>query len=800
MRQLITLLMAALLLPAFAQRSEKQGWYVKDYNESTAKAYLDNNYYLDKVEGIWQSTDGFKYAIEKNVENSKREKNRFRIIILESSVDGWAPTEIKGFIDYGSINDVYSMKYYTKNVYDGSDLSSQNVLLVFDNPLIMSFLRLDGSKITLYKLYPKADSSQAQQNQYSTSKPVEQWSGSCVAIGNRLVATNFHVVEDAQNLVVTGVNGDKTTNYTAEVILTDKFNDLAVMKITDYRFNGFHIKYGVKNNVSDIGTDIFVLGYPLTTTMGEDIKLTTGVISSKTGFQGDVSQYQISAAVQPGNSGGPLFDNQGNLIGIVSAKHRGAENVGYAIKLSYLRNLLDSSNEPITMNLTNTISSLSLPEKVKAISPCVLLVKANVGSASSSSSGQYNSGGVQTHQGASTENKARAQALMESAGEKYEKQDFSGAYSDACLSVDLYPTPVSHYMKGFLAAFFANDADTAIESLEYCMRENHRPETCSDILATCYAQKDDWVKVILYADKALGYNRKNMRALELRGIGKSKLGRKDDAIADYLQAIKFDGVVEYNFANVYNNLAFEYMRKGELNKAKDFIDKSIKHSHIYGNAWDTYGELNYRLGNYAECVDCMNKSITIAKLVKQASWIDNSYLYRGLAKKSLGDMAGAYKDLERAVENGEETAKAELSKIDASAIDFSEDKTYNEMYVSPSVRKRNENEVDIRGVEVCDEFTAIHCLIRNSKSEMSGCSVNPDAYIRDKSSGKKYILIGSENIGIYPQTTAINSGEEKTFTLYFEAIPIDSKEIDFIESDKSGWSVWKFYGIKLKKE
>ena len=797
MRQVITLLMAVLLLPVFAQRSEKQGWYVKDYNESSAKAYLDNNYYLDKVEGIWQSTDGYKYAIEKNVENSKRETNRFRVIVLESSVDGWKPSEIKGFIDFGSINEVYSMKYYTKNMYDGSDLSSENVFLVFENPMMMSFQRLNGNKINLYKLYPKINSSQAQQSQYSASKPVEQWSGSCVAIGNRLVATNFHVVEDAQNLVVTGINGDKTTNYTAEVILTDKFNDLAVMKITDYRFSGFNIKYGAKNSVSDIGTDIFVLGYPLTTTMGEDIKLTTGVISSKTGFQGDVSQYQISAAVQPGNSGGPLFDNQGNLVGIVSAKHRGAENVGYAIKLSYLRNLLDSSNEPITMNLTNTISTLSLPEKVKAISPCVLLVKANVGTSSSSLSGQY-SGGTQTHQGASTENKARAQALIESAGEKYERQDFSGAYNDACQSVDLYPTPVSHYMKGFLAAYFINDADAAIESLEYCMRENHRPEACSDILASCYAQKDNWEKAISYADKALGYDRKNMQALELRGIGKSQLGRKDDAIADYLQAIKFDGVVEYNFANIYNNLAFEYMKKGELNKAKDYIDKSIKHSHTYGNAWDTYGELNYRLGNYAGCIDCMNKSITIAKLVKQASWIDNSYLYRGLAKKSLGDMAGAYKDLEKAIENGEETAKAELSKIDASAIDFSEDKTYNEMYATPIIRKNGAPHLQIKGVEVCDEYTAIYCQWTNTKYSPSGWySIDSNAYIRDKASGKKLLLLTTENCSISPNTTSIQINETKSFVLYFPSISKDATEIDFVESDKSEW---KFYGIKLKKE
>ena len=798
MRQVITLLMAVLLLPAFAQRSEKQGWYVKDYSESKARAYLDNNYYLDKVEGIWQSTDGYKYAIEKNVENSIRETNRFRVIVLESSVDGWEPSEIKGFIDYGSINEVYSLKYFTKNIYDGSDLSSENVFLVFDNPMVMSFQRLNGKKINLYKLYPKIDNSQAQYGQYSTSKPVEQWSGSGVAIGNRLVATNYHVVEDAQNLVITGINGDKTTSYTAEVILIDKFNDLAVMKITDNRFSGFNIKYGINNNVSDIGTDIFVLGYPLTTTMGEDIKLTTGVISSKTGFQGDVSQYQISAAVQPGNSGGPLFDNQGNLIGIVSAKHRGAENVGYAIKLSYLRNLLDSSNEPITMNLSNTISSLSLPEKVKAISPCVLLIKANIGS-SSGSSEQYG-GRAQTHQGESTENKARAQSLMESSSEKYERQDFSGAYSDICKSVDLYPTPVSHYMKGYLAAYYVNDVDAAIESLEYCIRENHRPEECCDFLATCYTNKGDWEKVILYADKALGYNRNNMHALELRGAGKSRLGRKDDAITDYLKAIKFDGVVDYNFANIYNNLAYEYMKKGELDKAKDCIEKSIKYSHTKGYAWDTYGELNYHLGNYLGCINCMNNSITIAKLVKRAFWVNNSYLYRGLAKKSLGDMAGAYRDLEKAVENGEETAPVELAKIEASSIDFSEDKSFNEMYASPSIRKSNINEVKIRGVEVCDEFTAIYCQLINTRNNKAGFCVNPDAYIRDKSSGKKYMIIGSENIGIYPRTTSVNSGEERTFTLYFEAIPINSKEIDFVESDKAGWSVWKFYGIKLKKE
>lgn len=128
-----------------------------------------------------------------------------------------------------------------------------------------------------------------------------------------------------------------------------------------------NIPYSVKTTTSEVGEEVFVLGYPLTATMGDEIKLTTGVVSSKSGFQGDVSEYQISAPIQPGNSGGPLFDSKGNVIGIVSAKHVGAENVGYAIKTSYLRNLMESAITTNVLPQNNKISSLNLSGKVKAV-------------------------------------------------------------------------------------------------------------------------------------------------------------------------------------------------------------------------------------------------------------------------------------------------------------------------------------------------------------------------------------------------------------------------------------------------
>lgn len=791
MRTTVTLLMLLLFVPFYAQRSEKQGWIVKNYNESDARNYFDNNYYLDKVEGIWQSTDGFKYAIEKDIVNNSRSQNRFRVIILESSVDGWAPTEIKGFIDYGSINSVYSMKYYTKNLYTGSDLSSQNVLLIFESPLVMSFQLLDGNKITLYKLYPKVENISSQQPQESVESA--EWTGTCFAIGLNLVATNYHVVENAQTLVVSGVNGDKNTNYKAEVILTDKYNDLAVMRITDYRFKGFDIKYGMESNVADIGTEVFVLGYPLTTTMGEDIKLTTGVISSKTGFQGDVSLYQTSAPIQPGNSGGPLFNNKGNLIGIVNAKHKGAENVGYAIKLSYLKNLLDSSNETIPLNSVNTISSLPLTGKVKAITSCVLLVKANTQSIGTNNRNNNIQKGI-----ASENEKMKAQSLLESSQTKYQNEDYNGAYQDACESVRLYPTPISQYMRGYLALFYTNDEDVAIEALEYCLKKNYNNDACISLLARCYMSKKDYANAISYLNKAIDNDRKDVHSLELRGICKSEIGKREEAIRDYMQAIKFDGIVDYDYSNLYNNIAFEFMNQKKYEEAKEHIEKALKHNHLYGNAWDTYGEINYHTGYYEECIKCMNIAITNGRTYDGAKemWMGNSYLYRGLAKKKLGNLAGAYKDLEKAVELEEDSASNELAKIDASTIDFSEDQSFNNMITYPTIRKKGDSDMQIQGVEICDEFTALHLFWNNTKYDNGYYTIERDAYIRNKSTGKKYRLIATENCAISPQKTPLEKGGVTSFTLYFESIPQDTKEIDFIESNKSNW---KYYGIKLEQ-
>ena len=155
-----------------------------------------------------------------------------------------------------------------------------------------------------------------------------------------------------------------------------KTPDLAVLKINDSNFKGFEqLPYSVKTSLADVGESVFVLGYPMITTMGDEIKLTTGIISSHSGFQGSSVQYQISAPVQPGNSGGPLFDDKGNIIGIVNAKHTGAENVSYAIKASYLQTLINQlSNSNGVVPTSNSISNETLPGKVKKVKNYVCFI------------------------------------------------------------------------------------------------------------------------------------------------------------------------------------------------------------------------------------------------------------------------------------------------------------------------------------------------------------------------------------------------------------------------------------------
>lgn len=209
-----------------------------------------------------------------------------------------------------------------------------------------------------------------------TKLDVVTWTGTGFFISqDGHILTNYHVIEGAKSIEVSSFDGDMNKSYHAQVEVCDKQNDLAIIKITEDSPLLQSLPYSFKFETSDVGEECWVLGYPLTTTMGNDIKLTNGIISSKSGFEGNIAQYQISAPVQPGNSGGPVFDKSGQVIGVVQAKHMDAENVSYAIKMNYVRNLIDMLPQPLVLPTTNPLVQKSLSQQEKIASKTVVLIK-----------------------------------------------------------------------------------------------------------------------------------------------------------------------------------------------------------------------------------------------------------------------------------------------------------------------------------------------------------------------------------------------------------------------------------------
>ena len=347
------------------------------FSEYSVKQNVDEN--NDGICGIYEGFDNQGYKL-----GCVKQNGTYYLIYLgdKDNMSWWQVGDVKAVLRPSATMGFFKADWYMANKTKESD-----AYVVFEGGSMKTVV---GNEESGYlKMYPTT-----QNNKISYEH--QEWSGTGFALNNGYVVTNFHVIDNAKTIQIQGIDGDFSVKYNASIIATDKYNDLALLRINDSRFTGFgNIPYNIKTTLSDVGEEIFVLGYPLTSTMGDEIKLTTGVISSKTGFQGDVSLYQISAPIQPGNSGGPLFDYQGNLVGIVNAKHKGAENVGYAIKTSYLKNLIESSITTSILPNDNQTAGLPLTSKVKSLKNFVYMISCS--NVASSNNSNYTNGNTDSN-------------------------------------------------------------------------------------------------------------------------------------------------------------------------------------------------------------------------------------------------------------------------------------------------------------------------------------------------------------------------------------------------------------------
>ena len=196
-----------------------------------------------------------------------------------------------------------------------------------------------------YKIDHPSESQEEQPSISETEQQEVNGSGTGFFITrNGYILTCHHVIEDASTIKV--VVGDAL--YTAKLIRDDPHNDLALLKI----YGSFSAIAFSSKRSGKMGQEVFTIGFPSPILQGVSAKFTKGTINSLTGFQDDIRLYQISVPVQPGNSGGALLDDSGNILGVIVAqldakttfKISGSlpQNVNYAIKSIYAQAMFDT--------------------------------------------------------------------------------------------------------------------------------------------------------------------------------------------------------------------------------------------------------------------------------------------------------------------------------------------------------------------------------------------------------------------------------------------------------------------------
>jgi len=200
------------------------------------------------------------------------------------------------------------------------------------------------------------------------------------------IITNYHIVKGKHSIKAKFTNGDVIE---ADIVSKDTKNDIAILKLkTPSSTTSRELQFG-DSSKARMGERVFTIGFPASFVLGERPKYTEGVISAVTGIKDDPTVFQITVPIQPGNSGGPLFNQRGEVIGITTASLSlratevlGAvpQNINYALKSSFVKNLLTSIPESLLSNRGIVVvpkdPENSLTDFIEAVTGNVVLIEA----------------------------------------------------------------------------------------------------------------------------------------------------------------------------------------------------------------------------------------------------------------------------------------------------------------------------------------------------------------------------------------------------------------------------------------
>ena len=194
--------------------------------------------------------------------------------------------------------------------------------------------------------------------------------------GKGYLITNAHVISKMKNIYVENNKGDY---FHAIPVYTDNTVDLTILKINDTAFTTISsLPYSIKKGNSELGEQFFTLGFPR-----NEIVYGEGYVSAKSGNDGDTSSYQLTVSANPGNSGGPVINRNGEIIGIITAKDSKADGVVYAAKSINIFTILekmkkdDEHYQPIKIASSPNIKRLDRVQQVKKMEEFVFMVVGN---------------------------------------------------------------------------------------------------------------------------------------------------------------------------------------------------------------------------------------------------------------------------------------------------------------------------------------------------------------------------------------------------------------------------------------
>ena len=193
-------------------------------------------------------------------------------------------------------------------------------------------------------------------------------SGTAFAVNtDGVLLTNEHVIDGCSTIALVR---DKN-EFPVTLLASDKELDLAVLKA-----NIQTSPLNMSNEPISLMQDIFVAGFPFGDRLSTSLKVTRGIVSSMTGIGSDDKLFQIDAAIQPGNSGGPIYSTSGKVVGVVVSKLNDLtilkefnalpENTGFGIKIQYGMSLLEKAGVPQTRIFSETPVNQNLAAKLEA--------------------------------------------------------------------------------------------------------------------------------------------------------------------------------------------------------------------------------------------------------------------------------------------------------------------------------------------------------------------------------------------------------------------------------------------------